>query len=138
MTVRTRVVLTTTFILASGGIVALLPLAAGSVEREVIIVARQMSFYVDGEPAANPTIRMASGERVRVTLVSADPGFDHDFAVTAWGVKTPMLHGEGRTSIVIRAPDRPGTATYVCSVHASMMRGTIEVVASGNDVTSRR
>jgi hypothetical protein len=63
-------------------------------------------------------------------LVSADPGFDHDFAITAWDVRTPVLHGEGRTSVVIDVPDEPGTATYVCSLHASMMSGVIEVVAS--------
>ena len=79
---------------------------------------------------ANPAIQMTPGERIRITLIGADPGFDHDFAVTAWDVKTPVLHGEGRTSIVIQAPDKPGKATYVCSIHASMMNGTIEVIAS--------
>lgn len=132
MTVRTRFFLTTTVVLALGGLVALLPLGARSLEpREVVVIARQMSFYVVGQAAtANPTIQMAPGERIRLTLISADPGFDHDFAVTAWGVQTPVLHGEGRTSVVIEAPKTPGKVPYVCTIHASMMTGTIEVSPS--------
>lgn len=131
MTIRTRLILTTTLVLALGGLFALLPVGARSLEpREVVVVARGMSFYAADGTTANPTIQMAPGERIRITLIGADSGFDHDFAVTAWGVKTPMLHGEGRTSIVMQAPETPGRAIYVCSVHASMMSGTIEVIAS--------
>lgn len=131
MAVRTHIILTTTFILALGALFALLPVGARSLEpREVVVIARQMSFYAGDGATANPTIQMAPGERIRITLIAADPGLDHDFAVTAWGAKTPVLHGEGRTSIVVRAPDKPGEATYVCSIHASMMNGTIEVIAS--------
>ncbi len=131
MTVRTRLVLTTILVVALGGLFALLPLGARSLElREVVIIARQMSFYAGDGATANPTIQMAPGERIRITLIGADPGFDHDFVVTAWGVKTPVLHGKGRTSIVIQAPDTPGKASYVCSIHALMMSGTIEVIAS--------
>ena len=131
MTVRTRFILTTTFVLVLGGLFALLPLGARSLEpREVVVIARGMSFHAGDAGTANPTIQMAPGERIRITLIGADPGFDHDFAVMAWGVKTPVLHGEGRTFIVMQAPDKPGKATYVCSLHASMMNGTIEVIAS--------
>jgi plastocyanin len=130
MTVRTRFFLTTGFVLALGGLFALLPLGARSLEpREIVVVARQMSFYVDGAGSANGAIQLAPGEKVRLTLISADPGFDHDFAVSAWGVKTPALHGEGRTSVLVEAPGKPGRAEYVCTIHASMMKGTIEVVA---------
>ena len=136
---RRPYLLTTASILAIGAIVALLPLLAESPgPREMVVVARQMSFYVGGDSVANGAIRVAPGEKIRIVLVNADPGLDHDFAVTAWGVKTPVLQGEGRTSIEFRAPDTPGTATYVCSVHASMMRGTIEVVAPRDGATPQR
>jgi len=131
MSVRTPLILTTTFVLVMGGLLTLWPLGARSLEpREVVVFARKMTFYASDGRTANPTIQMAPGERVRITLIAEDPGFDHDFAVTAWGVKTPLVHGEGRTSIVVQAPDQPGKATYVCSIHASMMNGTIEVIAS--------
>ena len=131
MTIRTRLILTTTFVVALGGLVALLPLGARTLEpRDVVVIARGMSFYAGNGATANPTIQMAPGERIRIILIGADPGFYHDFAVTEWGVRTPMLDGERRTSIVMQAPDAPGRTTYVCSVHASMMSGTIEVTAS--------
>ena len=95
--------------------------------REIVVVARQMAFYVGDGVTANPTIHAAPGERIRVTLVSQDPGFDHDFAVPAWRVNSAVLHGEGRDSTVIQVPDKPGVTTYVCSKHASMMKGIIEV-----------
>ena len=141
MTVRTRVILSITFVLALGGLVglaALLPLGARSLEpREVVVIARDMSFHVADAVTANPIIQVAPGERIRITLINADPGFDHDFAVKAWRVNTPVLHGEGRTSLVIQAPDEPGRATYVCSMHESMMKGTIEVIASRPAVPAR-
>jgi hypothetical protein len=136
MTVRARLLLVTIFVLGLGGLFALLPLGARSLEpREVVVIARQMSFYAADGTTANPVIQVAPGEKIRLTLIAADPGFDHDFVVTAWGVKTSMLHGEGRTSVVFDAPDKPGKAGYVCSVHASMMFGVIEVVASSPAAT---
>jgi len=130
MTVRTRVMLSTAFGLVLFGIFALLPLGARSLEpREVVVIARQMSFYSADGVTASPTIRMRPGETIRLTLIVEDPGFDHDFVVTAWVAKTPVLHGKGRTSVVLRAPDKEGAASYVCSIHASMMKGIIEVGA---------
>lgn len=141
MTVRTRVILSITFVLALGGLVdlvALLPLGARSLEpREVVVIARAMSFHVGDGVTANPIIQVAPGERIRITLINADPGFEHDFAVKAWRVHTPILHGEGRTSLVIQAPDEPGRATYVCSMHELMMKGTIEVIAASPAVPAR-
>jgi heme/copper-type cytochrome/quinol oxidase subunit 2 len=128
MTVRTRVMMATVVVLVVGGLATLLPLVAGSPEpREIIVVARQMAFYVGDNVTPNPTIHAAPGERIRITLVSQDPGFDHDFAVAAWRVNSGVLHGEGRNSTVIQVPDKPGVAAYICSRHASMMKGLIEV-----------
>jgi hypothetical protein len=130
MSVRARRFFGLAVLLALGGIVAVLPSMARSAEREIVVVAREMSFFVGQGGIPNPTIRLSPGERVRITLISADPGFDHDFVVGAWNVRTPMLRGVGRASIVVQAPDEPGTSVeYVCSAHAVMMRGTIEVVA---------
>jgi hypothetical protein len=138
MSVRARRFVGLAALLVLGGIVAVLPSMARSAEREVVVVAQQMSFFVGEGGIPNPVIRLSPGERVRITLISADPGFDHDFVVEAWDVRTPMLRGEGRASIVVQAPDEPGSSVeYVCSAHAAMMRGTIEVVAPDAATPSR-
>ena len=115
--------------------VALVPFAERPADpREVVLVVRQMAFHL-GEDAAtpNPVIRVAPGERIRITLVNMDAGVSHDLAIEAWGIHSPLLRGESRTSFLVRAPDEPGTAEYVCLPHASMMRGTIEVTAAAGD-----
>jgi heme/copper-type cytochrome/quinol oxidase subunit 2 len=128
MAVRTRVMVATVVVLVVGGLATLLPLVAGSPEpREIVVVARQMAFYVGQGATPNPIIHAAPGERIRITLVSQDPGFDHDFAVPAWQISSAVLHGEGRNSTVIQVPDKPGVSPYICSRHASMMKGIIEV-----------
>ena len=126
-------------LLVLGALAALMPLVAESEKpREIRIVARQMSFYVDGGDAANPTITVKPGERVRLTLVNEDAGLDHDFAVPAWPLTTPLVEGTGTTTIVFDAPGKPGVTDYVCSRHATMMTGTIEVAPGRTPIPSSR
>jgi plastocyanin len=140
MTIRQRIAATTGLILVLIGAGALLPLIAKQNEpREVLIAVRQMAFYLgEDRSSPNPVIRVAPGERIRLTLISEDPGFDHNFAVDAWQVTTSMLHGEGTTSLVFQAPKEPGTAAYVCSLHEAMMKGTIVVASSAKTAASSR
>jgi plastocyanin len=135
-----RRALFTAGLLVLGGLVALLPLMAQSRQpREIRIVARQMTFYVEGSGPGNPVIRLKPGERVRLTFVNEDAGVDHDLAVPAWSLTTELLRGEGRTSMVFDAPQQAGKADYVCSRHVAMMTGTIELVTdAGNPTTSAR
>jgi plastocyanin len=135
-TAPTRIILTIGF-LALGGLSALLPLVAKSTEpRDIVIVAKQMSFVAAGAQRANPTIRVHAGERVRITLVNEDAGIDHDLAVPAWSIATDVVQGAGKASVVFRVPEQRGTTPYVCSLHQSMMVGIIEVVARGTPITS--
>jgi plastocyanin len=136
-TAPTRIVLTIGF-LALAGVIALLPLIAESSEpRDIVIVAKQMSFVAAGG-GSNPTIHVHAGERIRITLVNQDAGVDHDLAVPAWSVATRVLEGNGEASVVFRVPERTGTTTYICSLHQSMMTGTIEVVARGTPIPTVR
>lgn len=95
--------------------------------REIVLVARGMAFYVEGESAPNPTLRLRAGERVRLVLRNAEPGVTHDFAVDAWDVWTVALEDLGVAAVVIDVPQLPGASEYVCRFHTSMMRGVIEV-----------
>ena len=137
-TAPTRIVLTIGF-LALAGVIALLPLIAESSEpRDIVIVAKQMAFVAAGGERSNPTIQVHAGERIRITLVNQDAGVDHDLAVPAWSVATRVLEGNGEASVVFRVPERTGTTTYICSLHQSMMTGTIEVVARGTAIPTVR
>lgn len=112
---------------AVGGLFAIVLSARDVPAREIRIVARNMTFYVDGNPERNPVIHVRTGERVRLVFRNDDPGTKHDFAVPALGVETALLRARTETSIVFRAPTQPSTSAYECTPHASMMRGTITV-----------
>jgi hypothetical protein len=112
------------------GLVALPSLVAdpATPAREIVLTARNMAFYLDGNPTPNPTLTLKAGEQVTIVLRSADTGITHDFAVKSWDVGTALLAGQGAVSVSFRVPDSRGTPQeYVCSAHAIMMRGRIEV-----------
>ncbi len=112
-------------------LVLLLPLTArtqGSA-RQITLVTRNMAFYLEGGTEPNPTIQVRAGEEVRFTVLNRDPGFQHNFSVEAWGLETQFVETEASTSVLVRAPARPGSQPYVCTPHGKMMRGIIEVVA---------
>jgi plastocyanin len=120
---------------AALGIGALLALAADSsivagtpgAPREIVLVARDMSFYLDGSATENPTLRVKRGEEIRIVLRNEEPGVTHDFAVAAWKVSTRRLQARERDAVIFRAPESAGQYEYLCNPHASMMRGIIEV-----------
>jgi plastocyanin len=113
---------------------ALLPIVAASrgVEapppREIRMVVRDMTFYIEGQNEPNPTLRVGPGEQIRLALRNEDPGMSHDFAVGSWQVMTPLLSGRGAEAVVVfRVPLRRGTYTYNCTPHAELMRGSLQV-----------
>lgn len=116
------------------GAAALLPLVAESREsrepREIVLVARKMAFYRDGTGSPNPTLQLQPGERLKITLVNDDPGINHDFALPSLSEGTGAVRGRGKISMMLQAPDKPGALEYVCSLHGSMMKGTVEVVTA--------
>lgn len=119
---------------ATFGCAALLPIVAASrptgaaAPREIRVVAKDMAFFVEGDPAANPTLRFKAGERVRLVLRNEDAGLTHDLAIGAWKVGTKTLTDKGAESAIeFRVPDERGSTPYQCTPHAQMMRGTIQV-----------
>lgn len=100
--------------------------------REIHLVARGMTFYLDADPeTANPTITLHQGERVRFVLRNETPGINHDLAITELAAAMSPVPA-GATGVVdLEVPDRPGRHEYVCRPHSVMMKGVVEVVAAG-------
>lgn len=118
--------------LAVVALAAVLPLLAdkGPASREVVLLARGMTFVVAGEPeAVNPLIRVTAGERVRFVLRNETAGIQHDFAIPSWSAATRVLARNQEASFTVSIPDAPGQVEYLCRPHAQMMRGTIEIIA---------
>jgi hypothetical protein len=111
------------------GLGALMPLVANPrpEPREIVLVARDMAFYLEGSDAPNPTLLLAPGEEVRVVIKNEDPGITHDFAVASLGASIDPLVSGRSGSLRLRAPATPGRHEYVCRPHAQMMKGVIVV-----------
>lgn len=96
--------------------------------RDVTLVVRGMTYYLDGSETPNPSLRFSAGEQVRVTLRNEDHGMSHDFRINAWGVAINVLDGKGEDSVTFRVPTgSTGTTTYTCTPHTAMMNGSIVV-----------
>ena len=112
-------------------VAVLLPLTAGTrpAVRDITLVARDMAFYFEGGTVPNPTIRLDAGEEVRFILRNLDPGIVHNLVIEGWELETAHLKANTSATLRVRAPERPGSQTYVCGPHREMMRGVIEVIA---------
>ena len=108
---------------------AMLPVMTETpVDREITLVVRDMSFYLEGDAARpNPVITVRRGEHVRVVLKNDERGMTHDFALTALGAATDLLDWNEQDAVTFTAPDQPGTYQYVCNPHLLMMKGTLKV-----------
>lgn len=120
------------------GTAALAPLVADRAEifsrqdsspaaREIRVVVRDMSFYVDGQDGPNPTLYAQPGDRIRLVLLNTEPGMSHNFTVGSWNVATRLLNGKGEDAVEFRVPDARGSYVYSCSPHGQVMRGLIVV-----------
>ena len=101
--------------------------ARGDGAREIRIVVRDMKFYLDGESAANPALRLRAGETVRLVLRNEDEGMKHDFAISGWQTATKTIESGEEASVTFRVPDDAVPQSYTCRPHASIMQGTIQV-----------
>ncbi len=109
---------------------ALLSLSADSTgePREIVLVARNMAFYQQDLPdVPNPRLVFHAGDRVRIVLRNDEAGMLHDFAVPTWDARTATIRGRGTATLDLHVPPRPGTYRYICTPHAGMMNGLLEV-----------
>ena len=101
--------------------------AVQATPRDVRLVARNMTFYLEGSTDANPTLRLRAGETVRLVLRNDDRGMKHDFTIPDWQAATPLVAGLREVTVTITAPARGARAAYHCTPHEETMRGTIIV-----------
>ena len=96
--------------------------------REVVVIARGMSFIVQGDTdTPNPVIQLRAGEHVRVVLKNEAPGLLHDFAIPDWNVEIEQIRAGESRDVTFTVPDTPGRFAYRCRPHAEMMNGFIDV-----------
>lgn len=100
--------------------------ARGPASREIHLVGRHTTFYVEGSADPNPTLRVKPGESIRIVFRNAEAGMRHDFTIPDWGVESSVVAGVGETAVSFKAPER-GRAEYNCTPHATVMKGTIAV-----------
>jgi plastocyanin len=116
-------------LLSIAALMALMPLMASArgASREIVLVARQMAFYVEGGGEPNPTLVVRPGEEVRIVLKNQEPGVFHDLKVGGVNVSVEPIRAGATATLTFRAPDRPGRYEYVCRPHAQMMTGVLLV-----------
>ena len=114
-----------------GGVALSVRAAAGPEPRALTLIARDMAFYLPGDPTPNPRLIAGRSEELRITLRNEDRGMAHDLAVPSGNGSpkaTPVLRGAGTSAeFTVRVPDQPGEYEYLCNLHARMMRGVLAV-----------
>jgi plastocyanin len=95
--------------------------------REITLVAKDMTFYLEGDAIPNPVIEVGRGETIHVVLRNQERGIVHGFAVPAVKAATDLLRWNEEASVTFDAPAKPGTYEYVCQPHSLMMKGTLRV-----------
>lgn len=116
---------------AAGGVVLAVQAAVRPEPRQVTLIARDMAFYLPGDPTPNPRLLVARGEEIRFVLRNGDRGIPHDLALPSGDGEqksTRRIRGAGEAAgLIFRAPEAPGELDYVCTLHSRMMRGVLEV-----------
>jgi hypothetical protein len=114
-------------VVAIAGAAAVLPRIVDTREQvhEIRLVAKNMTYYADGNDDPNPPLRLVPGEQVRVTFRNDERGMSHDFGIAAFGVGTGIVEFGTEKSVTFEVPDSPSDATYTCTPHSAMMSGRI-------------
>jgi len=95
--------------------------------RELRIVVRDMTYYVNGSNEPNPALQFTPGEQIRLSLRNDDRGMNHDVRIPDWGVGTKVIGWSEEQSITFRVPSNKSGGKYVCTPHSEMMSGKIVV-----------
>ena len=122
--VSVKLIAVTVVVMMLGALAAAL---ARPAPREVTLVARGMTFYLENGDQPNPTLTFKAGDRVRIVLRNQDRGIQHNFAMPSVKAELDPIGWNQSADVVLTVPDIPGTYEYWCRPHMMMMRGTIIV-----------
>ena len=114
---------------AAVGLAALMPLVANprTGPREIVLVARDMGFYLEGSTERNPTIVLKASEEVRIVVKNQDSGITHALAVAPLRASIDRIAPGSTGNMKLRAPKWAGRYEYACPPHAQMMKGVLLV-----------
>ena len=92
------------------GLVVFLPVVADpeAAPREIVLVTRDMAFYLEGQQIPNPVLTMTAGETVRIVVCNKDAGIGHNFEVPAWDERSAIAYGDATVMARIEVPSYPG------------------------------
>jgi len=97
---------------------------AGQHERTIVVTAEDMAFN-----KTNPDIKLVPGESIRLVFKNRGQGMRHDLVIPVLGLRTPILK-TGETAVLLFRVPASGSFSYICSLHARVMRGLFVVKKS--------
>jgi heme/copper-type cytochrome/quinol oxidase subunit 2 len=108
-------------------LIAFIPVIANprTAPRDIVLVAREMTFYLEGSDVPNPTIVVKRGEDIRLVIRNQDTGITHGFSIPALETSIDRIQPGATLELSWRAPAEPGRHEYVCLPHAQMMKGVL-------------
>lgn len=107
---------------------AAISLRASAPEIELTLIARDMAFYLEGDPTPNPTIRLERGRKVSILFINEDQGVQHDLLLPDLGLSTELIPGDGsRATLSFRTPKKALDSRYSCRPHMAMMTAGLEI-----------
>lgn len=109
-------------VIAAVATALLMPGVFGGAQAQTItLVMRDRKFN-----ATNPTFTVQKGVPVKITLISNEVVYAHNFVIPEIpGVSIP-INPSGNRELTVTFPTA-GTYHYLCSLHPALMNGTITV-----------
>jgi plastocyanin len=109
------------------GLTALMPAVATprTGPREIVLVVRNMAFYLEGSEEPNPTIVLKASEHVRITVKNQESGITHALSIVPFRASIDRIEPGSTRGMQFQAPGKPGRYEYVCPPHAQMMKGVL-------------
>lgn len=96
-------------------------------QREIVLIAKEMAFFLENSNTPNPTLTFFAGEKIRLKFVNQDVGIAHDVAIPELQITTGKINYGDSTDLSFRAPQE-GNLEYICTLHPAMMKGFAQIL----------